>query len=354
MISTPDRQQAVTLIAVARTQGARLEPACAVVGITVRTHQRWTRDGDVREDQRPLIDRPTPVNALCAEETQAILDACHRPDHASLPPEQIVVRLLDQEALYLGSVSTFYRVLRHHGEVTHRGRAKVPKRQARPTTYHAAAPNRVWCWDCTWLPGPVKGTYYYLVMIIDIFSRKVVGWEVFLGESADNAQCVLERAVLAEQVIQQPLVLHADNGSAFKAATLLEKLRDMNIEPSFSRPRVSNDNPYSEALFRTCKYVPTYPVSGFAALPVARDWVQGFVRWYNHDHRHSGIRFVTPAERHAGNDTEILNRRHALNEQARSRNPSRWSGKTRNWEPVGSVALNPDLESEITPLTLAA
>ena len=216
-------------------------------------------------------------------------------------------------------------------------------------------PNPLWCWDCTWLPGPVKGTYYYLVMIIDIFSRKVVGWEVFLGESADNAQCVLERAVLAEQVIQQPLVLHADNGSAFKAATtLLEKLRDMNIEPSFSRPRVSNDNPYSEALFRTCKYVPTYPVNGFAALPIARDWVQGFVRWYNHEHRHSGIRFVTPAERHAGNDTEILNRRHALNEQARSRNPSRWSGKTRNWEPVGSVALNPALEPEIAPLTLAA
>ena len=121
MISTPDRQQAVTLIAVARTEGARLEPACTVVGITVRTHQRWTREGDVREDQRPLVDRAAPANALCAEETQAILDACHRPDHASLPPDQIVVRLLDQEALYLGSVSTFYRVLRRHGEVTHRG-----------------------------------------------------------------------------------------------------------------------------------------------------------------------------------------------------------------------------------------
>jgi putative transposase len=148
MISTPDRHQAVTLIAAARTEGARLEPACAVVGITVRTHQRWTREGGVREDQRPLADRATPANALSAEETQAILEACHRPDHASLPPDQIVVRLLDQEALYLGSVSTFYRVLRRHGEVTHRGRAKTPQRQARPTTYHAGAPNRLWSWDC--------------------------------------------------------------------------------------------------------------------------------------------------------------------------------------------------------------
>lgn len=357
MISTPDRQQAVTLIAAARTAGARLKPACEVVGITVRTHQRWTREGGVREDQRPLVDRATPANALCADERQAILDACHRPEHASLPPDQIVVRLLDEEALYLGSVSTFYRVLRHHGEVTHRGRAKAPRRRARPTTYHAAAPNQVWSWDCSWLPGPVKGTYYYLVMIIDIFSRKVVGWEVFRNESADNARGVLERAVLAEQVVQQPLVLHADNGSAFKAATLLEKLRDMNIEPSFSRPRVSNDNPYSEALFRTCKYVPDYPVDGFTVLSDAQGWVQAFVRWYNDEHRHSGIRFVTPAERHAGHDKAILGRRHALNEQARSRNPSRWSGKTRNWAPIQSVTLNPDRElavQELTPETLAA
>ena len=147
MISTPDRHQAVTLIAAARIEGARLEPACTVVGITVRTHQRWTRKGDVREDQRPLADRATPANALSTEETRAILEACHRPDHASLPPDQIVVRLLDQEALYLGSVSTFYRVLRRHGEVAHRGRAKASKRQTRPTTYHAVAPNRVWSWD---------------------------------------------------------------------------------------------------------------------------------------------------------------------------------------------------------------
>ncbi|MFT7289003.1 MAG: putative transposase [Halieaceae bacterium] len=162
---------------------------------------------------------------------------------------------------------------------------RTHQRQTRPTTYHAVAPYRLWSWDCAWLPGPVKGTYYYLVMIIDIFSPKFAGWEVFLGESADNVRSVLERAILAEHIVQQPLVLHADNGSAFKAVTLLEKLRDMNIEPSFSRPRISNDNPYSEALFRTCKYVPFYPVNGIAGLPAARYWMQGCVRWYNHEHR---------------------------------------------------------------------
>lgn len=346
MISTPDRQHAVALIAAARCEGARLEEACAVVGITVRTHQRWVRDGDVREDQRRLITRAAPSNALSAAEVQEILNAAHRADFASLPPEQIVVRLMDEEQVYLGSVSSFYRILRRQDELCHRGRAKARKRQKRPTTHHAYGPNQVWSWDCTWLPGPVKGTYYYLVMIIDIFSRKVVGWEAFLHESSANAQCVLERAVLAEQVKHQPLVLHADNGSAFKSATLLEKLRDLNIDASFSRPRVSNDNAYSEALFRTCKYVPSYPSNGFASLSSAREWVHPFVHWYNHQHRHSGIRFVTPAERHAGRDTAILHRRHALNEAARLKNPSRWSGATRNWQRIESVALNPDRQPE--------
>ena len=173
----------------------------------------------------------------------------------------------------------------------------------------AIAPNQVWSWDCTWLPGPAKGTYYYLVMILDIFSRKVVGWEAFLGESAANSRRVIERAVLAENMVGQPLVLHADNGSPFKGVTLLEKLRDLQIQPSFSRPRVSNDNAFSEALFRTCKYVPNYPVSGFADLSAAQRWVHGFVQWYNYEHRHSAIRFVTPMQRHTGEDKAILAKR---------------------------------------------
>ncbi|MGH2603764.1 MAG: IS3 family transposase, partial [Dehalococcoidia bacterium] len=321
MISAQDRQHAVELIEQARAQSARLEPVCEVLGITARTHQRWTRDGERREDQRPFVERPVPSNALTVTEEQEILAVCHRPAFANLPPEQIVVRLLDEEHRYLASVSSFYRVLRRHGELTHRGRAKAPKRCAPPTTYQAKAPNQVWSWDCTWLPGPAKGTYYYLVMILDIYSRKIVGWEAFLAESAHNARTVIERAVLAEKIIDKPLVLHADNGRPFKGATLLAKLRELNIESSFSRPRVSNDNAFSEALFRTCKYVPDYPVNGFADLAKARRWVRGFVGWYNHEHRHSGIRFVAPAQRHAGEDQEILARRHALQQAARQQNP---------------------------------
>ncbi len=354
MISTPDRQAVVRLIDQARAEGARLTPACEVAGICARTYQRWTGQEDLGADRRPIVDRLRPANALTPEEEQAILEVCNSPEYAALPPEQIVVRLLDEEDRYLASTSSFYRVLRRRGQLAHRGRAKAPRRSKLPTTYRADAPNQVWVWDCTWLPGPAQGTYYYLIMILDVFSRKIVGWEVFAGESADNATQVIQRAVLAEAIVHKPLVLHSDNGSPFKAATLLEKLRDLNISPSFSRPRVSNDNAFAEALFRTCKYVPSYPANGLESLMAARKWVHGFVRWYNHEHRHSGIRFVTPAQRHQGDDTAILDRRHEQYQRARQQRPERWSGQTRNWSPVTSVTLNPERTAQDQPLKMAA
>lgn len=349
MISATDRRNAIELINEACANGARLTPACELLGLSARTVQRWTREGEVGEDQRPRAVRPTPANALTPEEEQAILEACHRPDFASLPPEQIVARLLDEEHRYIASVSSVYRVLRRHGELAHRGRAKPAVPHPQPTTFHATAPHQVWSWDCTWLPGPVKGLFFYLVMILDIYSRKLVGWEVFHAESAHHASLVIRRAVLAEGLIDQLLVLHADNGSPFKGATLLETLHALNITPSYSRPRVSNDNAYSEALFRTCKYVPGYPVDGFDSLEAAQRWVQDFVVWYNTEHRHSAIRFVTPEERHRGEDRAILAQRHALNQAAREAHPERWSGKTRNWEPIEVVSLNPEREPERTP-----
>ncbi len=354
MISLEDRRKAVQLIANACDEGARLTVACEVVGISIRTHQRWTREGGVKADQRPVAERPVPANALTPEEEAEILAQCHRPEFAALPPEQIVVRLMDQEQRYIASVSSFYRVLKRHGELAHRGRAKARKSHPAPTSHPATAPNQVWSWDCTWLPGPVKGTYYYLVMILDIFSRKIVGWEAFHAESADNSRTVIERAVLAEKIVNTPLVLHSDNGSPFKGSTLLEKLHDLRIQPSFSRPRVSNDNAFSEALFRTCKYVPNYPTGGFADLTAARQWVQGFVQWYNYEHRHSAIRYVTPAQRHASEDRDILARRHALNLEAREANPVRWSGKTRHWDQVTVVTLNPEQKEVLAAMKMIA
>ena len=340
MISAPDRRQAVGLIREALRRGARLKRACAELGIDVRTYQRWRDEAEVKADARPGALRPEPVNKLSAEERAQVLALCHAPPYASLPPGQIVPRLADQGE-YMASESSFYRILREADEHHHRGRSRPPRPAAEPPRLVARAPNEVWTWDTSWLPGPVKGLFFYLYLIVDLYSRKVVGWEVYTRESAAYAAEVVRRAVLAEGCIDQPLVLHADNGSPMKGETLLETLYRLGIATSYSRPRTSNDNPYSEALFRTCKYCPAYPTPGFAGLEEARAWMQQFVYGYNHEHCHSGIRFVTPQQRHSGQDQAILAQRQAIYEQARARHPERWSRAIRNWNPITEVWLNP-------------
>jgi transposase InsO family protein len=207
----------------------------------------------------------------------------------------------------------------------------------------------VWTWEISWLPGPVKGLFFSLYLILDLYSRKIVGWEVYAWESAEHAAAVVSRAVLSERCIDQPLVLHADNGSPMKGETWLETLYRLGIAASYSRPRTSNDNPYSEALFRTCQYCPAYPPSGFASLDEARVWMQRFVGGYNTVHRHSRIRFVTPQQRHEGLDPAILAHRQASYEQARARHPERWSGRIRNWRPITEVWRNPSAEVADSP-----
>ena len=343
MISASDRQQAVELIDEARRAGARLKPACQTLGLEVRTYQRWTHGGGVRSDGRPDATRPVPANKLSDAERAQVLATCHSPAHANLTPMQIVPRLADQ-GLYLASEATFYRVLREHGEQTHRGRAQPPRPASAPPRLCAQAPCQIWSWDISWLPGPVKGLFFYLYLIVDLHSRKIVGWEVHQVESAEHAATVVQRAVLAEQCVGRPIVLHADNGSPMKGEALLATLYRLGVATSYSRPRTSNDNPYSEALFRTCKYRPDYPAGGFASLDQARQWVHGFVEYYNYLHRHSAIQFVTPAQRHRGEDVEILAQRQQVYEQARDRHPQRWAGKIRNFEPAGDVWLNPSAE----------
>lgn len=189
----------------------------------------------------------------------------------------------------------------------------------------------------TYLSTQVRGRFYYLYMIIDIYSRKIVGAEVFDQESMANSSDVIQRAVLREGCINEPQVLHADNGSVMKGSTLQITLQRLNITPSHSRPRVSNDNAFSESLFRTCKYRPDYPVDGYESLSAAQQWVTGFVYWYNHEHRHSAIRFVTPGERHVGQDDDVLARRNTIYAEAKRQQPERWSGTTRNWTPRRTV-----------------
>ncbi len=344
MISTPDRQKAVALIDEARSAGARLEPACGVLGITARTYQRWTADGGVSADRRPEAVRPLPSHALKPEERHEIVRVCNEPGHACLPPGQIVPKLAD-EGRYLASESSFYRVLRHEGQQHHRGRARKPAPSRPPTTHCADAPNTVWCWDITWLASDVRGRFFFLYLILDLFSRKIVGWEVHEHESALHARDLVQQTVWKEGCIGRPLVLHGDNGSSLKAQTVQAMLGRLGIIASFSRPRVSDDNAFVESLFRTCKYVPSFPKVGFASLEEAREWVRRFVDWYNYQHKHRGINYVTPHQRHTGQDIEILAKRHAIYQAARDKHPRRWSGNTRNWTPQGAVWLNPEKEN---------
>ena len=349
MIGLEDRQALARDIDVAHAAGARLNAACGIAGIELRTLQRWKAfDGLVRGDGRGQAVRATPGHALSEAERARVLAVANEPRFAAVPPARIVPMLAD-EGVYLASESTFSRVLKAHGQTAHRGRAKAPQAVRPPTTHIATAARQVWCWDMTYLPAQVLGRWFHLYLILDLYSRKIVGWEVHDSDHADHAAHLVRRTALAEGIaaLGTKPVLHGDNGSTLKATTVLAMLNWLGVKPSYSRPRVSDDNAYAESLFRTAKYRPEFPAKGFADLDQARTWAAGFVHWYNVDHRHSGIRYVSPAQRHAGDDHAILAARHALYRRARELNPARWSGNTRNWSPIGAVTLNPERDSII-------
>lgn len=260
--------------------------------------------------------------------------------YAGLSPKQLVPQLAD-EGLYLASESTMYRLQRRRGLRTKKPLAR--REVARATTMHRATkPHQVWSWDVTWLPTTVRGRFFYLHLALDVWSRRIVGWTVEDHESADTASAFITKSCREGGFDPKGLVLHSDNGAPMKGSTMLATLQRLGVVPSFSRPHVSDDNPYSEALFRTLKHTPAYPKALFDDIATARRWVARFVAWYNAEHRHSSIRFVTPNERHDGREHDVLARRHALYERARRANPERWSRGTRNWSPVGNVTLNPE------------
>ncbi|WP_102335011.1 IS3 family transposase [Vibrio breoganii] len=337
------RKKVIALIQEATNSGARLELACKEAGIGLRTYRRWLNKGTLTEDGRPNATRPEPRNKLTPTERAQIITVCNSKEFKSLPPSQIVPTLLDQGE-YIASEATYYRVLKQEGQLNQRGRQRKRRGQLKPTSYSATGANQVFTWDITYLPSPVKGLYYYLYLIEDIFSRKIVGWEVHHKECGQLAAELLQRTVHREQCFKKPLVLHSDNGAPMKSLTMRAKVEELGITASFSRPRVSDDNPFVESLFRTLKYAPAWPTKGFSCLSDSRSWVQKFVHWYNTQHKHSAINYVTPHQKHEGLDIQILAQRKRVLEQKRQKHPNRWSGNIRCCVAVERVDLNPEKE----------
>lgn len=334
----------MALIDAAVAAGARRAAACQLVGLSVRTVERW-RDGRHARDARHG-PHTRPANALTSAERVALRAVLASATYRDQSPHQIVPALADL-GRYLGSESTMYRLLRAEALLQYRGRAKAPVRRP-PRAHVATGPNQVWSWDITYLKTPVRGVFVYLYLMLDVWSRKIVGAAVHTEESARHAADLFRATCHAEQLKPAGIVLHADNGGPMKGAAMVATLQRLGVLLSYSRPGVSNDNAYSEALFRTMKYQPTYPTQPFADLAAARAWVARFATWYNTQHRHSAIRFVTPAERHAGRDIALLTARHAVYTAARLQHPERWSRASRNWDHVHTVRLNPEHAAHAT------
>jgi putative transposase len=336
-VSVEDRRRCMELVKEAKGSGAGRGACCQVLEVSLRTLERWEKEpeeGDQRRGPGSVC-----AHALSAQEKQAMVEVSNSSAYRDLSPWQIVAQLADG-GRYLGSESSFYRVLKQEDLLSHRQKSR-PHVHSRPRDLLARNPNEVWSWDITYMNSALRGAYYYLYLVEDIFSRMIVGWTVEEVESADHAARLIERVCQEQAIAIGSLTLHSDNGAPMKGATLLGTLERLGVAPSFSRPSVSDDNPYSESLFKTLKYRPSYPDGAFGGLDEAREWVKRFVQWYNTEHLHSAIRFVTPRSRHLGLDKAILDKRRAVYENAKRLNPLRWSGHTRNWSAITEVCLNP-------------
>ena len=315
--------------------GSTLEGAAEIVEVSVRTIERW-KAVPGGEDRRSG-PRKKPKNALTDAERATILEVVNQKEFCDKTPHEIVAILADK-GKYVASESTIYRVPREEKQLGHRGRSV--ERVKRPVPTHTAdGPMQLWSWDITYLPTTVRGRYFYLYMFLDIWSRKIVGWEVYDREDDELSAGLMARMRTALGSLSG-LILHADNGGAMRGSTMVAKLESLGVAPSFSRPHVSNDNPFSESLFRTLKYVPMWPSRPFDTVDEARAWVARFVAWYNAEHRHSALDYLTPDERHEGRADAILKQRRRVYARARSAHPERWTGATRRWHVPDEVNLN--------------
>ena len=332
------RKTILELVDEALMNGARILKITPIIGFSSRTIKRW-RDNPNTVDKRTTHSNHSPSNKLSQEEREAIISSANSKEFKNLSPHQIVPKLADK-GIYIASESSFYRVLKEHKQLTHRHKQKQATK-VKPAPLVAQQPNQIYSWDITYLPTTVQGMFFYLYLFMDIYSRKIVGWQIYTQQRSDLASQIMKDIAIKESIHPNQVTLHSDNGSPMKGATFLTTLQKLGVMPSFSRPSVSDDNPYSESLFKTLKYTPMYPSKPFDDILSARRWCNLFVEWYNGSHCHSGICFVTPSQRHMQEDEELLEKRKIVYEDAKTNNPNRWSGNIRKWDFTNEVHLNP-------------
>ena len=332
-----EKQDIIEMINTAHKNGARKRKACELLGINIRTIERWEKNG-LNDNRKGALKKIS--NKLSLDERKKVIDISCNEKYRNLPPEKIVAMLADK-GVYIASESTFRRVLKAEGLLRYRGESKPRKNNYSPPELIATAPNQVWSWDITYLKTEIKGKFYYLYLIMDVWSRLITGYSVHEEESGVHSSRLIKESCLKHGVKKGELNFHSDNGSPMKCATMLATLEWLGVNPTFSRPAISNDNAYSESLFKTLKFKSGYP-KYFKTLEDAKSWVIGFVRWYNEEHLHSKIKDVTPIQRHKRDDIKILENRKIIYEEAKKKNPERWSkGKIRNWDRENIVILNP-------------
>ena len=327
--------------------GARKIKCCEVIGISVRTCERWEK-GEIR-DRRKGAGKIVP-RKLSEEEKAAIVSIACSKEYQDCNPYEIVA-ILAENGTYMASESTIYRILRMINLLHHRSNCRVASSSSRPPELVATGPNQVWSWDITYLKTSIVGMFFYAYVIIDIFSRKIVGWKISDVESTDEAVSLFRR--LTSNYDLSGVRLHSDNGNPMKGATMLMLLYHLGVVPSFSRPRVSDDNPFIVSFFKTVKYSSGYP-KYFSDIAHAREWFGDFVNWYNTEHRHSQIGYVTPQQRHDGSADLIFTTRNQTYVQAQERHPERFRGKRKMWSAPNEVYLNPSVETKSKAISSAA
>lgn len=318
-----------------------VERACRAFGVNARTyrHRRQVRAGRALKRERPAKERAPHPAALTAGEKLKVLDTLCSERFYDLPPAQVFTTLLD-EGVYLCSVRQMYRLLEDHGLSNERRRGGHQRAGQHPVpVIEACGPNEAWSWDITRLKGPEKGAHYFLYTILDIYSRKAVAWTVQACESEVIAAELVRRAYEREGVNPERLTLHADRGSPMTANSMAVLLEELGVRKSHSRPRVSNDNPYSEAQFKTMKYHASYP-DRFASLAAAKAWCRAFFDWYNHVHYHSGIGYLRAADLHASRHPAILENRQAVLDAAAAAHPQRFNRRPQPATPPSRAWIN--------------